>query len=76
MITNIRENAGDSRLTGKACPFALASDVGGTDAVADILANDGLIAAIATRYGLHVMTRNTVDFEPTGVMLINPWINA
>jgi toxin FitB len=34
---------------------------------------DGLIAATALRHGLHVMTRNTADFEPTGVMLINPW---
>ena len=35
--------------------------------------SDGLIGATATRHGLHVMTRNTADFEPTGVMLINPW---
>ena len=34
---------------------------------------DGLIAATARRHGLHVMTRNIADFEPTGVMLINPW---
>ena len=32
---------------------------------------DGLIAATALRHGLHVMTRNTADFAPTGVMLIN-----
>ncbi|MBV9295725.1 MAG: type II toxin-antitoxin system VapC family toxin [Acidobacteriaceae bacterium] len=36
-------------------------------------ASDGLIAATARRHGLHVMTRNTDDFEATGVMLINPW---
>lgn len=36
-------------------------------------ASDGLIAATARRHGLHVMTRNTVDFEPTGVLLLNPW---
>jgi hypothetical protein len=34
---------------------------------------DGLIAATALRHGLHVMTRNTADFEPTGVLLVNPW---
>jgi predicted nucleic acid-binding protein len=37
-------------------------------------ATDGLIAATARRYGLHVMTRNTADFEPTGVLLLNPWV--
>jgi hypothetical protein len=36
-------------------------------------AADGLIAATALRHGLHVMTRNTADFEPTGVLLLNPW---
>ena len=30
-------------------------------------ATDGLIAATALRHGLRVMTRNTADFEPTGV---------
>lgn len=34
---------------------------------------DGLIAATALRYGLHIMTRNVSDFEHTGAMLINPW---
>ncbi len=34
---------------------------------------DGLIAATALRHGLHVMTRNVSDFEPTGALLINPW---
>jgi predicted nucleic acid-binding protein len=34
---------------------------------------DGLIAATARQHGLHVMTRNTADFEPTGVLLLNPW---
>jgi toxin FitB len=36
-------------------------------------AGDGLIAATARRHGLHVMTRNTGDFEATGVLLLNPW---
>ena len=34
---------------------------------------DGLIAATALRNGLYVMTRNVKDFEPTGVLLMNPW---
>jgi toxin FitB len=38
-----------------------------------IPAADGLIAATAMRHGLHVMTRNTADFEATGVLLVNPW---
>jgi toxin FitB len=37
-------------------------------------ASDGLIAATARRHGLHVMTRNTDDFQPTGVLLLNPWV--
>ncbi len=35
--------------------------------------SDGLIAATATRHGLHIMTRNVSDFEGTGALLINPW---
>ena len=38
-----------------------------------ISASDGLIAATALSHGLHVMTRNVFDFEPTGALLINPW---
>lgn len=38
-------------------------------------ATDGLIAATALRHGLRVMTRNTPDFETTGVMLLNPWVS-
>ena len=38
-----------------------------------IPACDGLIAATAIRHGLHVMTRNTTNFTPTGAMLLNPW---
>jgi predicted nucleic acid-binding protein len=34
---------------------------------------DGLIAATALTHGLYVATRNVKDFEPTGVLLINPW---
>lgn len=38
-----------------------------------ISAADGLIAATALCHGLHLMTRNVDDFEPTGALLINPW---
>lgn len=38
-----------------------------------IPACDGLIASCALRHGLHVITRNSTHFIPTGVMLINPW---
>ena len=38
-----------------------------------IPASDGLIAATARRHGLHIMTRNIGDFEPAGVLVLNPW---
>ncbi len=38
-----------------------------------VSASDGLIAATARSHGLHVMTRNIADFQPTGVLLLNPW---
>lgn len=38
-----------------------------------IPAADGLIAATALRHGLQVITRNTADFDATGVLLLNPW---
>lgn len=41
-----------------------------------VAAADGLIAATALRHGLHVMTRNSDDFMPTGVLLLNPWDDA
>ena len=34
---------------------------------------DGLIAATALVHGLTVVTRNTIDFLPTGVRLLNPF---
>ena len=34
---------------------------------------DALIAATALVHGLTVVTRNVVDFDKTGVRLINPW---
>ena len=40
-----------------------------------VSAGDGLIAATALQYGLHVVTRNVSDFEPTGALIINPWNN-
>lgn len=38
-----------------------------------IPAIDGLIAATALRHGMSLMTRNTDDFAPMGVRLLNPW---
>lgn len=34
---------------------------------------DALIAATALVHGMTVVTRNTGDFQPTGVPLLNPW---
>lgn len=34
---------------------------------------DALIAATALVHGMTVVTRNTGDFQPTGVSLLNPW---
>jgi predicted nucleic acid-binding protein len=34
---------------------------------------DALIAATALVHGMTVVTRNTADFEPAGVALLNPW---
>lgn len=35
---------------------------------------DAFIAATALIHGMTVVTRNTVDFEPTGAKIINPWL--
>ncbi len=35
---------------------------------------DGLIAATALVHGFTVVTRNTADFDPTGVRTFNPWL--
>jgi toxin FitB len=34
---------------------------------------DSLIAATAHIHGLTLATRNTADFKPTGISLVNPW---
>ncbi len=34
---------------------------------------DALIAATALAHGMIVVTRNVMDFEPTGVRVLNPW---
>jgi len=38
-----------------------------------VSARDGLIAATALHHGLRVMTRDIADFEPTGVLIFDPW---
>lgn len=35
---------------------------------------DALIAATALVHGMTVVTRNVADFEPTGVAILNPWL--
>ena len=40
----------------------------------DALAEDAMIAATALVHKLTVVTRDTRDFEPTGVPLLNPWL--
>ena len=35
--------------------------------------SDALIAATALVHGLTVVTRNVTDFEPTGVLVVDPW---
>lgn len=37
---------------------------------------DGLIAATAIHHDMRIVTRNVKDFEPTGVLIVNPWENA
>lgn len=37
---------------------------------------DALIAATALVHGMTVVTRNAADFEPTGVLILNPWGNV
>ncbi len=39
-------------------------------------AADGLIAATALQFGLHVMTRNTKHFAATGAFIIDPWMDV
>ncbi|QNI32199.1 type II toxin-antitoxin system VapC family toxin [Alloacidobacterium dinghuense] len=36
---------------------------------------DALIAATALVHGMTIVTRNTADFELTGVSLLNPWLD-
>ena len=35
---------------------------------------DAMIGATALAHGVTLVTRNTSDFEPMGVKLVNPWI--
>jgi predicted nucleic acid-binding protein len=43
--------------------------------VSDRMAHgDALIAATALVHGLTVVTRNTADFKPAAVELLNPWL--
>lgn len=42
-------------------------------AVHGLCPNDSLIAATARVHGLILATRNTGDFQSTGIQLVNPW---
>lgn len=37
---------------------------------------DALVAATALVHGMTVVTRNTGDFEGTGVAVVNPWLSS
>ena len=37
-------------------------------------AMDGFLGAIALAQGFTLVTRNTADFEPLGVPVLNPWV--
>ena len=43
------------------------------NSVLSVLELRRVIAATALVHGMTIMTRNTVDFEPTGVQILNPW---
>jgi predicted nucleic acid-binding protein len=34
---------------------------------------DALLAATALEFGPGIVTRNTEDFDPAGIRLLNPW---
>jgi tRNA(fMet)-specific endonuclease VapC len=36
---------------------------------------DSLIAAVALRHGLTIVTRNEEDFAHSGVQVLNPWVD-
>lgn len=52
---------------------AVADEWGNLNAAADRKGVDSLIAATARVHALTVVTRNTADFEPLGVRLLDPW---
>lgn len=53
--------------------LAIAKEAAGMRVVHGLSPNDSLIAATAKVHGLTLATRNTADFEATGIRLINPW---
>lgn len=53
--------------------LAIAREAAGMRVVHGLSPNDSLIAATAKVHGLTLATRNTADFEATGIRLINPW---
>jgi predicted nucleic acid-binding protein len=53
--------------------LAIAREAAGMRVVHGLSPNDSLIAATAKVHGLTLATRNTADFEATGIALFNPW---
>jgi len=51
----------------------VADEWGRISASKELPETDGLIAATARVHGLAVATRNTSDFEPCRVPVVNPW---
>jgi len=52
---------------------AIAEQAADYRAAHDTPFEDSLIAATAKVHGLTLATRNTVDFQATGIHLVNPW---
>lgn len=53
---------------------AIADEWGRLNVSADRKGIDSLLAATARVHTLTLVTRNTADFEPLGVALLNPWL--
>ena len=53
---------------------AIAEHWGALMALRTLPAIDGLLAATALEHGLTIVTRNTADFQATGMSLVNPFL--
>lgn len=55
---------------------AVADEWGRLNATANRKGIDSLLAATARVHALTVVTRNTADFEPLGVQILDPWLSS